>query len=256
MIQAHKRRVAITFSGGIDSTVLTYYFCEHQDDFKFLSPTPSPPDLKQDVVLIQMEIGESANFVVCLRNMNIHLGELRGRYGDRFNFDLVAIKVPMPSWSEKATDTIGYVPNRHGDNPNQKTFTELGDDVHIDGRNALIFTWLLSWCSKENTDTLITGHQYEIYEWDELDCYRARTEDVGPAFIDRMNLLSEVGFKKRVRIVAPWLDMRLNKYEIVKAGRQLNIDLENTTYSCYFYPECGKCGNCIIRKKALAIIAK
>jgi 7-cyano-7-deazaguanine synthase in queuosine biosynthesis len=256
MFQTNRRKVAITISGGIDSTVLAYYLCENDGYVDFLSPTPYPPKYKTQIWLIQANIGEAANTKATAPLLDYHRDELTRIYGEKFEFCHTHIRVPIPSWSGNSLQQDGFVPDRHGDNPDQKTFTELGPKVFIDGRNAMLFTWLLSFCSKEEILTLITGHQYEIYEWDQLDTYRARTEDVGPAFVDRMNLLSEVGFRNRVRIAAPWLDMRLNKYQIVLLGRRLGIDLEGKTYSCYFHPPCGKCGNCIIRQKVLSVIAR
>jgi 7-cyano-7-deazaguanine synthase in queuosine biosynthesis len=256
MFQSLDRPVALTFSGGIDSTVLAYYFCQQDATFRYLSPTPRPPGQKTTVHLIQADIGKSANYTAVAALLDHHLIELHKRFGNYFHFIPHTLTIPLPLWAETGLQQVGYVPSRHGDNPNDKTFTELGPDVHIDGRNAMFLLWILSYCAKFKIDTLLTGHQLETYEWDELDCYRARTEDIGVGFVERMNLLTETGFKHRVRIVAPWLDMRLSKYHIVKIGRQLGINLEDHTYSCYFYPECGKCGNCIMRKKALAVIAK
>jgi 7-cyano-7-deazaguanine synthase in queuosine biosynthesis len=255
MLQANSRSVAITFSGGIDSTVLAYYFCSEQGKFDYLSPTPKDKSVKTKVYLLQARIGHAANYTATRELLDYHWEELTKRYKDRFEFYYNTFKVKLPKWSGKALNQEGYVPIRHRDNPLEKTFTELGPDVFIDGRNAIFHLWLASYCSKHNIPTLLTGHQLEEYEFDELDTYRARTEDVGPYFIDRLNLMTEVGFKNRVKISAPWLDMRLSKYHIVKIGRELGVDLENKTYSCYFYPPCGKCGNCIIRQKALTVIA-
>jgi 7-cyano-7-deazaguanine synthase in queuosine biosynthesis len=255
MYQSHGRRVAITMSGGIDSTVLAYAFCENDGKWNFLSPTPFPPGQKTEVHLIHAAIGGAANSKATEPLLMENYQDLVDRYHEKFIFRPYAFNVTLPPWREDALMIPGYQPQRHGDNPNEKTFTELGPDVHIDGRNAIFMLWILSYCSKLGVDTLLTGHQLEVYEWDELDCYRARTEDVGPAFIERLNLLTEVGFKRRVRVVAPFLDMRLSKYNIVKLGRDLGIDLEKKTYSCYFYPPCGKCGNCIVRQKALSVIA-
>lgn len=255
MLQSNNRSVAITLSGGIDSTVLAYYFCEQQEKFTYLSPTPRNSSTKTKVYLLQARIGHAANYRRTRELLDFHWEQLDRRYGNQFEFHYMTFKVKLPKWSKSSVDQEGFIPERHKDNLTAKTFTELGPNVFIDGRNAIFHLWLTSYCSKNNIPVLLTGHQLEEYEFDELDSYRARTEDVGPYFIDRMNLLTEVGFKNHVRIVAPWLDMRLSKYHIVKIGRDLGINLEDDTFSCYFFPACGKCGNCIIRQKALTVIA-
>lgn len=259
MFQTHGRKVAITFTGGIDSTVLAYWFCENADRINFLSPTPQDPSVTQRtrIYLVLCHVDGQANFEEAYDLLRHHRVQLSDRYGKRFVFLSHVLKVPMPLWfSTNALKIEGYIPpelNVGLDHDRIRTHEDLGPDVYMDGRNAIIFSYLLSWCSITKIPTLLVGHQYEIQEWDKLDSYRCRSEDVGPAFLDRMNLLSECGFRFRTRIEAPFISARLSKYEIVKLGKDLGLDLGEETYSCLFYPPCGKCGQCVIRKKAFAI---
>jgi 7-cyano-7-deazaguanine synthase in queuosine biosynthesis len=234
MIHLHDRPVAITFTGGIDSTVLAYWVCSQKPTSK--------------VHLVACNYGQ-ANWQVTHDLMIYHFRELTARFG--VDISWFCLPVPLPDWSRTTgLATSGFIPPRADAVVDYDQPVRAYDYAYIDGRNALLFTYLFSYCSHLEIPALLSGHQYETLEWARLDSYRHRTEDFSPMFLDRMNLLQEVGFRNRVRLHAPFMDMRLPKKAIVKLGLDLGVDLERT-YSCQFYPECGKCDNCLNKTSVL-----
>lgn len=254
MIQSSGRTVGITLSGGIDSVVLAYWFCKNYKSLEYLSPTPQAKEFKPKVRLIFANIGEQANAKITEELFWYHFGRLCNLYPElKFKSDI--LRIPLPKWCTEGNPIhkVGSKPKPEDYREDVRNHEDLGPNVYIDGRNAMVFSWLLSWCSYKNIDLLLTGHQSEVQEWDHIDNYRERVCDNSCLLIDRLNLMNEIGHRHRTRIQAPLLDMRWSKYHIVKAGLELGIDLAKKTYSCLFYPPCGMCGGCVIRKKAFAI---
>lgn len=228
-------KVAVTATGGVESTVLAYEIASHR-----------PKELQ----LLACNYGQAtwAKSYELVLNLADNLTQLLSK-----KVEAVEIPIALPQW-EKQNPLL------------QDGFTPIGDDRVIDyakqqrtyqyaliqGRNAFLFLHMLSYCSWRDIPVLYAGYQYELLEWEQLDSFRHRTEDFGSYFLDRINLLQEVGFSKRVRIEAPFVARRLSKYDVMKLGRDTyGIDIERATYSCQFFPECGKCENCICRETSL-----
>ena len=74
--------------------------------------------------------------------------------------------------------------------------------------------------------------------------------DCRPEFIAAMDAAVEAGTFARVRVVAPYTNIR--KADIARRGRALGIDYAET-WSCYKggHVHCGTCGTCVERKEAL-----
>lgn len=228
-------RVALTFSGGIDSTVLAYYLLFTFDNIKHIT-------------LLPWNYGQ-AMWKVLDRLYKYHLEELRSRY--KAEIEVKVIEIEFPEWMRGGLFESGFVPpysnpKHHDYSTEQMTY----DYCLVPGRNAILMTITAGWCSLNRIQTLFTGHQNQPDEWRHLGSYRHRTEDFGTYFLDRMNLILEVGFPNPVRIEAPWIAQRASKEQIVSIGKRLGINLD-MTYSCQFYPECGKCDGCVPRKRIL-----
>lgn len=254
MIQSHKRKVGITFTAGIDSTVLLYWFCKNDGMLNYLSPTPYPEGMLTEVHLVIQNHGQKT-YSKTLKLANKHLEFLEKTYKNTHKFVFHKVDCPLPSWVDVKNGLLqeGFVPNEAEEKIHYEESKRDNQHSFIDGLYAMMFTQLLSWASHTKIPILLTGHQLETQEWDSCDSYRHRVADSGPFFIDRMNLVAEQGYQFRTRIEAPFCTLRLSKYEIVKLGIDLGIDLGKDTYSCVFTPECGKCDNCIITRKAFAI---
>lgn len=73
--------------------------------------------------------------------------------------------------------------------------------------------------------------------------------DGNAEWLVKLNDFLKVEFKGKVTVLAPFLDY--DKDYIYKVGCSLGVDL-NKTFSCNYEKdgkECGKCGNCVWRKK-------
>lgn len=73
--------------------------------------------------------------------------------------------------------------------------------------------------------------------------------DCRGAFTQSMYNSIKLGTEKGIQLIAPF--NRISKTDIVKIGKELNVDF-SLTYSCYKGKEkhCGKCGTCFERKEA------
>lgn len=226
------KTLAVAFTGGIDSTVLAYNLWHERSKHG-------------DIYLVACDYGQ-ANWKVTEKIGQFHAQHL--------GFNFVPLKVILPDFvSHGGLFEVGYKPPK----ANGPTF-DYSEQVMsyaetlVPYRNAFLFLWMMSWCQKANIQTLLTGHQYEDSEWDNVESFRHRTEDFGIFFLDRINLLAEVGAKRYVRTQAPFLETKMDKLKIVKLGLRLGVDLVKETYSCQYMPKCQLCDNCINRKRIFA----
>lgn len=255
MIHLHHRNAAIAFTGGVDSTVLAYWLCDQLDSLEdFVHPTPQPPGHVPTLQLIACNYGQTA-WTLTESFLHYHTQTLTERYFGKVKIVPIALEVKLPAWTTMGGLFLkGFVPPKQDEIVDYKAETRRYDYCYVDGLNSILYSWMLAWCSKEKINYLLTGHQLEVNEFDNFDGYQYRTDDSTGFFLDRMNLMNECGFQNRTRIEAPFWAMRLSKYNICRLGQDLKVDLGKQTYSCQFVPACGKCDNCIIRRKAFGIL--
>lgn len=221
--------VAVTCTGGLDSVTLAYML---RDSMKS----------QQTLYLVHCNYGQA---------VAKHSWDLVCKH-EKLLEDTVAIELPikLPIYSTPVGNEglfkHGYVPSEESPAKTDYASPLARSYKHelVEGRNAFLFLHMLAWCVDSDIPILYTGHQYQPAEWEHLDSFKHRTEDFGPGFIDRMNLLQEVGFSRRVTIAAPFLTLRWDKKRILQAAQEFGIKPGIDTYSCQFYPKCGKCDNC------------
>lgn len=236
-------KLAIAFTGGIDSTVLAYWL-----PHIWRSLHGSPPD---ELRLMVADF-EQSTFIKSQDLAVLHGERLREQHAAK---SVVYHRVPTDMWKHGNLQGLweyGFVPDKP--NPHRDDYenpTRPNAESFVEGRNNYIFTRLMIECSQLNIPVLYTGYQYESAEWDNLDSYRHRVCDAGPNFTDRMNLMQEVGFQRRVRIENPFITFRMGKADIIKLASQYAINVQEETYSCHYWPECGKCENCQNRTDVL-----
>lgn len=254
MIGLHGRDVAIAFTAGIDSTVLAYWLCDEMDKFDKDFFHPVPQNHKPELHLLSCNYGQKT-WERTRTTAEWHAGELNKRYGDKIFVKSVTLDVALPHWTKK-----GGLFQENYQVPVQKEIVDHHADerryadCYVDGLNCIMYAWMMAYCSDVKISYLLAGHQFEVNEWDNFDGYIYRTDDSTPFFLDRMNLMNECGFMNRCRVEAPFSTMRLSKYDIVSLGQRLKVDWTKT-FSCQFEPGCGKCDNCIIRRKAFSMLA-
>lgn len=253
MLHTHGRDFAITQTSGIDSTVLAYWILENLDlyDKDFFHPVP--PNHKPRCALVSCNYGQKT-WAITEKCARYHLEELQKRYGHKANIDWTVIDVTLPSWTkEGGLFKEGYTSPTQKEIVDHTTPERRYSDCYVDGLSSILYSWMMAWCSKDKIPLLLCGHQLEVNEWPEIDQYTYRTDDSSPWFLDRMNLQNECGFQNRCRVEAPFSTLRFSKYDIVACGKRLRVDF-HYTYSCQFCPPDGKCDNCVIRRKAFAML--
>lgn len=228
------RSIAIAFTGGVDSTVLAYEVATRKQ--------PS------NLTLLSCDYGQ-ANWKITEK-----LGLL---HAERLGAKFVRLLVTLPDFSCKGgLFEKDYKPaEANGPVFDYSDGKMSYENELVPYRNAFLFLWMMSWCQKEGVSEILTGHQYEDSEWENVESYRHRTEDFGVYFLDRINSIGELGAKKYIRINAPFIASRFNKKEI--CGLAINhplLDLKNETYSCQYSPECGMCDNCVNRNRIFSEI--
>lgn len=123
----------------------------------------------------------------------------------------------------------------------------------LQGRNVIWLTLACSYAINNGINTVYTAFQFDDPEWESIGEDGWAASDQGPGFVAAFNHLAKMGaFTRPVSVECPFLNKRRSKQEIVALGRWLDVPLENT-YSCEFFPECGKCHQCLIRKDVLRI---
>lgn len=232
------KSVAIAATGGIDSIVLAYMYC----DSRYEALVGKKQD-REPVVLLGCNYGQKTFERNC-ECIEYHCVKLQERYGAVLHIYPILLTVQLPVWSTRGgLFKEGYQPAKNDDRDFIRQEKPYQDEL-VDGRNAFIHLWMLSWCSQDHIPVLLTGYRFDHDEWNNLDSYKMRSSDIGAMFLDRMNLLQEVGFQNRVRIEAPFSTLRMDKQAVIELGADLGVNL-NETYSCQFYPKCGHCANCV-----------
>jgi 7-cyano-7-deazaguanine synthase len=132
---------------------------------------------------------------------------------------------------------------------NGKGLTSFLKDEHVylDGRNAFFMLHAALRATYWGVKYIYTGYQYDKHHWDK-DEVKDFWGDVSTQFVDAMNELFRISFMHNVEIACPFLDRQFDKTDIVALGRKLGVDLDKT-YSCDFYPACGKCVTCMQAKR-------
>lgn len=122
----------------------------------------------------------------------------------------------------------------------------------IQGRNVVFCAHAAAWAIHRRVPVVYTAFQFDQPEWDAADESGGfGTVDTSPAFVEGFNVLAASGaFTKPVRLEAPFLEARMTKQAIVDLGKTLMVPLSKT-HSCEFYPPCGECHQCKIRKEVL-----
>lgn len=256
MLHTHNRPCAIAFTGGIDSTVLAYYLCDQLDSLEkeWYHDTPIPNFVRTPLTILACNYSQKT-FERTDASCRFHVRELNRRYSSKVDVTYSVLDVKLPPWSTTGgLFKQGYSVPEADEMPNHGEEVRRYADCYVDGLNVILYSWMMSFLSMQKINLLYTGHQFEVNEWDNYDGYKYRTDDSTPFFLDRMNIMNECGFSNRVRIEAPFSLMRLSKYDIVALGRKLNVDFSKT-FSCQFEPACGKCDNCLIRRKAFGQLA-
>lgn len=222
-------------SGGIDSTVLMYWLVRQQKKVAAFFCDYGQASAKQQLEFVEYHTNR---LHVPLHYEKIEWPEYAKGRGFIFNHG----KYP-------AGMTDPYAPTRM----NPREYSEYLDNEwdFIQGRNIIFLTRACAFAIANGWDRVCTAFQCDAPEWEAMKINGDGGGDATPAFLRAFNLLAESGgFSKPIKVLAPFLEMRLTKEQIVVMGRKLLVSMKKT-YSCEFYPECRACHQCLIRASVL-----
>jgi 7-cyano-7-deazaguanine synthase len=227
----------VVASGGIDSTVLIYQL--HKKG-------------KLGGVFF-MDYGQASR--------KVQLKYLK-HHQNRLGFELIHQRVQFPGYMLGSGAIIsGKVKTAQKDAYESLSLSGVKlskwmDEVwdYIPARNTMFILYALAWARWKEYKVVYTGFQFDEPEWKmfhkQMD-YSSPGFDTTPGYVDAFNyFLSQGAMDGEMRVESPFLTDQLDKAAIVKLGRRLKVDLDKT-WSCEFYPECGACRGCLVRKKVL-----
>lgn len=96
----------------------------------------------------------------------------------------------------------------------------------LEGRNAVICTLLAVLAASMSIKEIYIG--INASDNDEENNY----PDTDGKFVAAMNLLLLLGFKSKCKVIAPWIDLDMNKSDVIKLGVEYGINWVRDTHSC------------------------
>ena len=122
---------------------------------------------------------------------------------------------------------------------------EAGDGIpktYVPFRNANLLSVATSFAEARGAEAIYIGVQASDY---------SGYPDCRPEFIEAFQEVINQGTRPETKITLKTPFVRLNKAEILKIGKNLNVPYEDT-WSCYQDGDlaCGVCGSCHFRKEA------
>ena len=215
------KNAIIVISGGLDSTVAAYYVKKrlNYDKIKFLFFDYNQKSLKEE----ELSVIKTAKILNAeLKKINLQwLGE---------------ISTAILNKDKKIPETT------------EKDLEEENKDLMpwwVPCRNSIFLIAALAYAESEY---LKNKEKYDIFIG-LINEGRVHMKDTTKEFIESINNLQKHATDNgNFKIFAPLIDK--DKTEIIKLGKELNVPFE-LTYSCYIENgPCGKCLNCMLRKKA------
>jgi len=209
------KKIVISQSGGLDSTVLAYHLI----------------DLDFDLYPVWFNYGSKHN-----SKEKIAIENICNRLGILDKLKIVDISFINNIFTSSLLSTGDNIPNGYYSDKNMASTV-------VPFRNGIFISILSGYAASINTNLVAIGvhsGDHAIYP----DC----RED----FINKMQIACESGlnlYNERFEIITPFL--KLNKTQIVTLGEKLHVPFE-LTWTCYNgrNKACGTCGSCIERLEA------
>ena len=224
----NKEKVVCLMSGGIDTTVLVVKLIEEN----------------KEVYGVFFNYGQE-NKEVTLK----HAKKIANEYG----INLKTIRIPT-DWVQSSI--LKGQKKDEGITDENIYIKDVKVMSWIPARNNLFMLLAGSYANSVGAEKVYCGFQFDTGEWEIYDKLPDNTKwnfggsDLTPKFIELVNETTLFNFKKPVKFIAPFIEQKMNCYDVVKLGKGLGVDFD-LTYSCRYYPPCGQCEQCIIRKRRL-----
>ena len=211
-----KKKVAVLYSGGLDSLVTAWLY--YMNDY--------------DITLIHFDYGQKASKIEY---------EFTKRFSDYINANLITIN---------ARDVFSIFNNHSlllsSNDINPDTLKEAESDVnYVPMRNLILLSYSAAICEINNINTLAYGANLT-----ESGNY----PDNSIRFKEYLNKVFKVSGKQNYQLELKAPLINLTKTEILALGIYYNAPI-HLSVSCYYpsdidNPHCGKCGSCLLRKRA------
>jgi len=208
----HLKEAVIILSGGLDSTVLTYYLKDKGYNLSAISFNYGQKHVKELECALKTVI-------------KLHLPY----------YEVIDISTPMKQLkgSSALLNPEIKMPQEHYTHSNQK-------QTVVPNRNMIMLSFAIGYAEAHKIKKVFYAahkNDYTIYP------------DCRPEFVKVLNLASQKATYAKVEILAPFTNKL--KSDLVKIGYNLNIPFEDT-WSCYEGKDkaCGKCGTCQERLEA------
>jgi len=211
------KNAIILCSGGLDSTVTSYYV---KEKLKYGKIKILFFNYKQKSILEERKFSKK-----CALNLNADFEEIKLYW--------------IANISNSLINKDGKV--KKIKRSDLKNTNKVSKKFYVPCRNTIFLTYALAlaesiWVkSKENSDIFVG------FKCEGNDSYPDTTKE----FVLQMNKLSKIGCSNKFRIIAPLINK--DKEDIIMLGKKLGIDFKDT-FSCYI-PKKGKhCGICLACK--------
>ena len=89
---------------------------------------------------------------------------------------MVTIKIEFQAWQKQpGLFTPGFIPNE--ENPLEDWNKLRYQNFFVEGRNLIMMSYVLAWCSTFKIDELLTGYLYGKEEWEKRRTVKLLTGD-------------------------------------------------------------------------------
>jgi 7-cyano-7-deazaguanine synthase len=210
------KKAICLLSGGLDSTITTYFAHHHSYDISALTINYGQQH-DRELQLAQKTI-QHLN-IKNHKNLTIDLSHLN------------------------STSLIKTSPTKI----DIHTISEIGKTIpstYVPARNIVFLSLALSWAESQQCDAIFIGVNALDY---------SGYPDCRPEFINAFQSMANLGTKtgtegKHIQIKTPLITK--TKMEIILLGKELGVPFEHT-WSCYRGEEkaCGQCDSCLLRLK-------
>ena len=216
----------LLFSGGIDSTVAAYFLAKS---------------------------GTLDTLLLCNYGQATLPAQIKIASRTASDLGLDMLTIPVQFFPSAQLDRLQAVDTKPIRSYNMADLLDSGEEYaslldFVEGRNTKFFVEAAEWCVHNGYDTIYNGFQYDQEMWERYDEDGYLGGDTGVDFVESLNVLFETAFIRPIKIESPFLDLRFTKRKIIALGLALGVTLSDT-YSCEYYPPCGKCAQCQVVSK-------
>lgn len=132
--------------------------------------------------------------------------------------------------------------------PRNKRTEQMG---YLEGRGLLAYSHAAVIASVSGFSRVLIALQYEPEVWELVESGDSLSPcDTTDGFLRSLQTTLDSCLQRPVMLYAPYLHCRMSKRDIMEVGIREGVDFEKT-YSCEFWPRCGRCVQCVLAETTL-----